>query len=125
MESRQEIQVSAKVYNAGGAWGSATVNLLINGATEQSIGVGVAPGTSQTVSFTVYRTEAREYQVRLLDAVGTFYVMEEEDAQAPGTGGLLVGGELDSGGIIAIILIAIIVVGGIVVAILLGRPRAT
>ena len=101
------------------------MNLLVNGATEQSIGVGVAPGTAQPVSFTLYRTEAREYQIQLLDAVGTFYVMEEEEPQAPRTGGLLVGGELDSGGIIAIIIIAIIVVGGIVVAILLGRPRVT
>ncbi len=113
---RQEIRVSAKVYNAGGAWGSATVNLLINGETDQSIEVGVAPGTAQTVSFTVYRTEAREYQVQLLDAVGTFYVMEEEEQTAPSGYG-----PLDSGGIIAIVVIGIILLGGLIVIFLFKR----
>lgn len=54
-----------------------------------------------------------------MDAVGTFYVMEEEAAPTPRTPGLLMPGELDTGGVIAIIVIGVILVGGVVVAFLL------
>ncbi len=47
--------------------------------------------------------------------------METEPAPTPEAGGLLVGGELDQCGIIAIIVIGIILVGGVVVAVLLTR----
>ena len=118
---RQAIGISAKVANEGGTWGSAEVRLLINGHLEQSVGVGVSPGTAQPVNFTVYKVEAGEYQVRILDATGTFYVMEEPEQPAAPTGGLLAGGGLENGGIIAIIVIGIIIVGGTVLALLFTR----
>lgn len=123
-QPRQAIAISAKVFNEGGTWGSQTLNLLINGNLEQSVGVGVAPGTAQPLNFTVYRVEAGEYQVTIGDATATFYVMEEEAAPATTTPGLLPDGgfgPLGTGGIIAIIVIAVILVGGVVVAILLAR----
>jgi hypothetical protein len=115
-EPREPIVITANVYNQGGAWGSATVYLLINGEREQQVDVGVAPGTSQPVNFTVYRIEGREYQIELLDALGTFYVMEEEEEPAPTDYG-----PLDTGGIIAVVVIAIILIGGVVVVFLLSR----
>ncbi len=120
-QPRQAVGVSANVFNDGGTWGSGTVNLMINGQFEQSVSVGVSPGTAQPVSFIVYKVEPGEYQVGVDGAVGTFYVVEEEPV-APQGGGLLAGGELDQGGIIAIIVIGVILVGGVVVAIILTRP---
>ena len=116
----QELLVTAKVYNEGGSWGSDSMNLLINGYTEQSASVGVAPGTAQTVSFTVYRTTAGEYQVTFGDATATFFIMEEAEQATPASG-LLPGGEMGTGGLIAIICIGVIVVAGIVIIFLVGR----
>jgi PKD repeat protein len=118
-QPRQAVAINANVVNEGGSWGSQRVDLLINGQFEQSRNVGVAPGTAQPISFTVYKVPAGEYQVSIGDATGTFYVMEEA-APAPTGGGILPRGELGSGSIIAIIVIGIIVVGGAVVTILLA-----
>ncbi len=119
-QPRQAVQVTADVVNEGGTWGSGNVSLMINGHHEQSAGVGVSPGTAQRVSFTVYKVEPGEYQVTIGDAAGTFYVVGEGTPQ-PQQGGLLAGGELDTAGVIAIVVIGIILVGGVVVAILLTR----
>ncbi|GAI98496.1 unnamed protein product, partial [marine sediment metagenome] len=56
-QPRQAIQITADVANVGGTWGSKTVNLMINGQFEQSIRVGVSPGTAKPISFTVYKVE--------------------------------------------------------------------
>ncbi len=120
-QPRQAVMITANVMNEGGTWGSQTLNLLINGYLEQSVGVGVAPGTSQPINFTVYKVQAGEYQVTIGDATGTFFVLGEAAPPKPPQPGLLVGGELDQGGIIAIIVIGIILVGGIVVAVLFTR----
>jgi PKD repeat protein len=122
-QPRQAVMITANVVNEGGTWGSQTLNLLINGYLEQSVGVGVAPGTSQPINFTVYKVQAGEYQVTIGDAIGTFFVIEEAAPPTPKPGGLLVGGELDQGSIIAIVVIGIILVGGIVVAVLFSRQR--
>ena len=121
-QPRQEIAINANVVNEGGMWGSQTVELIINEQFEQSRSVGVAPGTAQPVSFTVYKVEPGTYQVDIEGATGTFYVMEEPAPPAtPKPGGLLAGGELDTGGIIAIIVIGAILVGGMIVLVLLTR----
>ncbi len=120
-QPRQAVGITAQVVNEGGTWGSQTLNLLINGYLEQSVGVGVAPGTSQPINFTVYKVQAGEYQVTIGDATGTFFVMGEVEPPKPPQPGLLVGGELDQGGIIAIIVIGIILVSGIVLAVLFTR----
>ena len=119
-QPRQAVTINANVVNEGGMWGSDTVNLTINGQFEQSQSVGVSPGSASPVSFTIYKVEAGTYSVAIGDATGTFYVMEEAATPAP-KGGLLAGGELDTGGIIAIVVIGIILIGGIVVAVLLTR----
>ncbi len=121
---RQAITISANIVNEGGIWGSQTVNLLINGQSEQSLGVGVSPGSASPVRFTVYKVEAGEYRVTIGDATGTFYVTEEAAARASEPPGLLpagVFGELDTGAIIAIVVIGIILVGGVILVVLLAR----
>jgi PKD repeat protein len=111
-QPRQEVRITADVANEGGSWGSDTVDLLINGAFEQSADVGVSPGTSQAISFTVYKIIAGEYQVQVGDATATFYVMEEP--QETQRAGRL---SLGTGGMIALIVIGVIVVGVVVFAI--------
>ncbi len=118
-QPRQAVAITAKVVNEGGMWGAETVELIIKGRFEQSQNVGVSPGTAQSVNFTVYKVEPGEYKVNIDGNTGTFYVMEK--APAPQKPGLLVGGELDTGGIIAIVVIGIILVGGITTAFILAR----
>jgi hypothetical protein len=116
-QPRQELAVDAKVVNEGGSWGSSKVDLLINGRYEQSANIGVAPGTAQPIRFIVYKVEAGEYAVTIGEATGTFFVQEEEERPAPAGVGLLAGGELDTAGIIAIIVI------GIMLALMFTRQR--
>ena len=118
-EPRQAIQISADVINEGGGWGSAEVVLLINGYLEQSVDVGVSPGTAQPINFTVYKTEAGEYQVQIMDATATFYVMEDTKQEA--SKGY---GPLDTGGIVAIVIIVVIIIAGVILAFLLIQRTA-
>jgi len=129
-QPRQEIAITAEVMNTGGSWGSETVNLMINGQYEQSAAVGVAPGTAQPIKFTVYKINAGKYEVNVGGATGTLYVLEQPvtptvtPPATAATGGLLVGGELDTTGIIAIVAIGVILIGGIIAVVVLGRrPR--
>ncbi len=72
----QQVTINADVVNLGGGPGSQTVNLVINGYVEQSVGVGVSPGTAYPLSFTVYKATPGTYTVVIGDAVGWFYVMQ-------------------------------------------------
>ena len=123
-QPRQAVTISADVVNEGGTWGSQTVNLMVNGYLEQSVGVGVSPGTANPISFTVYRVEPREYQVTIGEAIATFYVMEEAEPSALQHGGLIAGDEPGTNGVIAIICIAIIILGGITAIFLMTTHRA-
>ena len=119
---RDPVQVTATITNYGGTWGSANVMLLVNGDLENQDGVGLAAGTSETLSFTLYRTTPGEYQVQILGQTATFYVMEEaEQSTQQRSRGLLAGGTLDTGGIIAIICIAVILVAGIILVFMFAR----
>ncbi len=120
-QPRQAVAITAKVVNEGGIWGSETVELIIKGRFEQSQNVGVSPGTAQPISFTVYKVEPGEYKVNIDGNIGTFYVTEEAPPPAPQKSGLLTGGELDTGGIIAMVVIGIILVGGLTTAFMLAR----
>ena len=122
-QPRQEIAISADVVNTGGAWGTLTVNLVINGQFEQSAQAGVSPGTKQPVRFTVYKVDPGTYQVDVGGVVGTLYIMETSTPApaATQTPGLLAGGELGDTGMIAIIVIGVIVLAGIVIAIVVAR----
>jgi PKD repeat protein len=115
-QPRQKIMITADVFNEGGAWGDGDMDLIINGAYEQTAGVGVAPGTSQPISFTIYKVEAGEYQVVIGNAMGTFYVVEEP--QPSRIGGI----PMDSGTLIALIVIGVFVIAALVVAIVVFRP---
>jgi PKD repeat protein len=113
---RDKVVITADVFNEGGAWGDGDVDLIINGAYEQSVGVGVAPGTSQPISFTVYKVAAGEYQVVVGNAVGTFYVLEEQ--QPSQIGGI----PMDTGTLIALCIIGLLVIAGVIVAIIYLKP---
>jgi PKD repeat protein len=115
-QPRQQVMVTADVFNEGGAWGAAEMQLLINGYYEQSAQVGVSPGTVQPISFTVYKVTPGEYQVVIGDAVGTFYVLEEP--QQSQLGGI----PMDSGTLIALIVIGVFVIAALVVAIVVLKP---
>ncbi|MCW4013266.1 MAG: PKD domain-containing protein, partial [Candidatus Bathyarchaeota archaeon] len=114
----QELQITADVANTGGGWGSDSVALMINGQTEQTASVGVSPGTSQNLAFTVYKTVPGEYQVTIGNAVATFYIMDDGSTEAQQTN------DLGTGGIIAIIVIAVLVVAGIVVVFMMTGRKA-
>jgi PKD repeat protein len=115
-QPRQQVMITADVFNEGGAWGSGEMQLLINGYYEQSVQVGVSPGTSQPISFTVYKVTPGEYQVVIGNATGTFYVVEE--AQQSQVGGI----PMDSGTLIALIVIGVFVIAALVVAIVVLKP---
>jgi PKD repeat protein len=112
----QQVMITADVFNEGGAWGAAEMQLLINGYYEQSAQVGIAAGTSQPISFTVYKVTPGEYQVIIGNAVGTFYVVEEP--QQSQVGGI----PMDSGTLIALIVIGVFVIAALVVAIVVLKP---
>jgi hypothetical protein len=113
---RQQVVITADVFNEGGTWGDGNVDLIINGAYEQRAAVGVAPGTAQPISFTVYKVAAGEYQVGVGNAVGTFYVLEEQQPSQMG------GIPMDTGTLIALIVIAIFVIAALVIAIVILKP---
>jgi len=115
-QPRQKVIVTADVFNEGGAWGNGEMQLLINGQYEQSAQVGVSPGTSQPISFTVYKVAAGEYQVGIGNAMGTFYVVEEQ--QTSQLGGI----PMDSGTLIALIVIGVFVIAALIVAIVVFKP---
>ena len=122
-QPRQEIAISADVLNTGGAWGTMTVNLVINGQFEQSAQVGVSPGTKQPVRFTVYKVTSGTYQVDVGGVIGTLYILETATpapTESPKTG-LLAGGELGTNGMIALIVIGVILLAGIAIAIVIAR----
>jgi parallel beta-helix repeat protein len=115
------VQITATIGNFGGTWGSGNLQLLVNGYLEQEDGVGLAAGTSETNYYTVYRTTPGEYQVTLGGTTVTFYVMEEAEQTSQTPMNPWAGGDLGTGGIIAIICIAVILVAGIVIVFLFAR----
>jgi PKD repeat protein len=115
-QPRQQVVITADVFNEGGAWGSDEMQLLINGYYEQSAQVGVAPGTSQPISFTVYKVPAGEYQVTIGNATGTFYVVEEPQPSQLGSI------PMDSGTLIALIVIGVFVIAAVIVVFVVLKP---
>jgi PKD repeat protein len=113
---RQQVVITADVFNEGGSWGSGEMQLLINGYYEQSAQVGVAPGTAQPISFTVYKVPAGEYQVTIGNATGTFYVVKEQQTSQLGSI------PMDSGTLIALIVIGVFVIAALIVVIVILKP---
>jgi PKD repeat protein len=70
------VTVQATVKNIGDIEGSTTVDLLVNGVKEQSKTVTLAGGASTTVSFTVTKSTAGSYTVKVGTLTGSFTVVQ-------------------------------------------------
>ena len=68
----EPIAVSAIVKNTGGSEGSHTVYLKLNGQTEAQREITLAKGTAQTVSFTITKNVAQNYNVAIDGHTGSF-----------------------------------------------------
>ena len=66
------VTITAQVINNGGSEGSHSLNLSTNGATEAITEISLAPGDSQTASFTVTRNMPGRYEVALDNLSGEF-----------------------------------------------------
>jgi len=77
------VAITALVSNTGGSSGTHDVVLNINGVEEAQESVTVAAGGSQTVSFSVTKTELGEYSVALANLSGSFTVVEAEPPEPP------------------------------------------
>jgi PKD repeat protein len=69
------VTVQVTVRNIGDLEGSTTVDLLVNGVKEQSKAVTLAVGASTTVSFSVTKSAAVSYTVKVGDLTGSFTVI--------------------------------------------------
>ena len=68
------VTISVTVKNTGDLEGTTTVDLLVNSVKEQSKTVTLAGGASQTVTFTVTKTTAGSYTVKVGSLTGSFTV---------------------------------------------------
>jgi hypothetical protein len=107
VEPNQQVEISIDISNTGGEAGSYTATLYINDDLEDSHTVSVSPGSTESVSFSVAKSDLGTYGVSLEGQQGQFTVV------APGT---TVPGEL---GIVDIIAIATGIVPLIVPIVLL------
>ena len=70
------VTVQVTVKNIGDTEGTATVDLYINAAKEQTMSVTLQGGVSTTVSFSVSKTTAGTYTVKVGDQTGSFKVVK-------------------------------------------------
>jgi PKD repeat protein len=70
------VTVSVTVKNTGDLEGTTTVDLLVNSVKEQGKTVTLAGGASQTVTFTVTKTVAGSYTVKVGSLTGSFTVVK-------------------------------------------------
>ena len=103
----QEFEISINVGNDGGATGTRSIVLYINGELEQSQTVSVSAGASKLLVFRVTKSEPGVYQVLLEGNEGQFTVIDQADAKN-------YPGPLGTPGIIVIVVVAIILIGAIV-----------
>jgi len=111
VEPGEEVTISINVANTGGETGSYNAILYINGAVEDSQSVSVAPGTTESVIFTVSKSQAGVYDVLLAEQSGQFKVV----------GGGWFGGGLGTGRIVVIVLIVIAII--VTLVFILRRTR--
>jgi len=77
VSSGEEVTISVEVTNTGETAGTYQVVLKINGEEEDTQAVTVAPGETETVTFSVSRDEAGTYNVGVGDESKSFTVVEE------------------------------------------------
>jgi hypothetical protein len=107
----QTVTITVRVANSGGTDGSYTVTLKIEGVAEHTDEVALAPGASQTVSFTVVRDVPGSYRVEVDNLSGRFIV-----EKIPGP---------NWGLIVSIIVAAVIVMGGLLLYFAWRKRRVT
>jgi|GEM_PF-3443400 len=85
VQPNEAVTITLSVANTGGAEGSYSVVIKINGATEAERSITLTPGESQNVSFSVTREEAASYNVTVEELSASFTVaapLEEAPAEA-------------------------------------------
>ena len=97
-QPNQPVEISVNIANVGGATGSYNAALYVNGQLENSNTVGVAPGSTQAVVFTVTRADVGTYDVSFAGLQAQFTVVQPS------------GGGLGTGGIIAIVVVVIVLI---------------
>jgi len=102
----QQVEISIDIANNGGATGSHTVLLYINGNLEDSYTVSIAPGSLENVVFTVSRPAPGTYEVSLEGLQGQFTVAAPSGTSSPGG--------LDTGTLIVIVAIIVALIVAIV-----------
>lgn len=83
VQPNEAVAITLSVANTAGAEGSYSVALKINGVMEAEESVTVAPGSSQSVNFSVTREEVGSYSVDVNGLSGSFTVAAEAPAGAP------------------------------------------
>ena len=78
VSSGEEVTISVEVTNTGEIAGTYEVILQIDDEVEDTQAVTVAPGETETVTFSVSREEAGTYEVEVGDESDSFTVVEEE-----------------------------------------------
>ena len=79
----ENINISAVVANTGDAPGTYEVTLKIDDAVAATKEVTLAGGTSQTVTFTIYKDVAKTYSVSINSLSGSFVVKPPPPPPAP------------------------------------------
>jgi len=119
VQPNQQVEISINIANDGGATGSHTVLLYINGNLEDSRTVKISAGLLQNVAFTVTRSTPGTYEVSLEGLQGQFTVVASSavapSAATPSPGGL------DTGTMIVIVAIIVALVAAIVFVIFRAR----
>ncbi len=76
VEPGEVVTISVDVENVGTGTSTYTVNLKIDGTTEESIELTLAAGEDETVTWTVSKTTAKTYNVDVNGLTGSFTVEE-------------------------------------------------
>jgi PKD repeat protein len=113
----EQVTISADVVNQGGIRASKNIELVINGQAEQSIRVGVDPGTAQHITFTTSKSVPGTYEVFIEGQASAFNVLLRPQVTSD-TG---TAGGLDTAAIIAIVVIGVIFLVGVIVAFIFVR----
>jgi len=75
VEPNQQVEISIDISNTGGEAGSHTATLYINDGPQDSRTVSIPPGSTESVSFSVTKSEPGTYRVSLEGRQGQFTVV--------------------------------------------------